>query len=255
MRVAEVLDAGAVAGGRQAGAGLGDIVADAALGDRLAAEVVVGRLPVWVEVQGERVELHQDEAPAGNQYLGDAVGPALEVGEPDQRAVGGEDPFEAFATGGGDGQPAEDVVALEVGGDAAVAGQLTGEVDGAVGDVDPGDAGAKARQAQAVLSGVALQMQQAQAVEMAEQLQFLGIERGTAVAEEGGLVGLVAVVRPGGGVPRQPVGLVQVGSHGSTPSLECATARMAGPGDYMSLMLRTWSLLTRVRLPSSCSSS
>ncbi len=114
------------------------------------------------------MELHQDEAPAGNQYLGDAVGPALEVGEPDQRAVGGEDPFEAFAAGGGDGQPAEDVVALEVGGDAAVAGQLAGEVDGAVGDVDPGDAGAKARQAQAVLSGVALQMQQAQAVEMAE---------------------------------------------------------------------------------------
>ena len=89
---------------------------------------------------------------------------------------------------------------------------------------------------------------------MAEQLQFLGIERGTAVAEEGGLVGLVAVVR-------------RVAAFHDSRLASCRSDRMVRLLPW-SVPPRGWRvrglhvldaahlvLLTRVRLPSSCSSS
>ncbi|MCY1508282.1 hypothetical protein D9M68_425840 [compost metagenome] len=136
-----------------------------------------------------------------------------------------------LAARGGGLEVVVDVRAFEARRNARLGREAGGKVDGFVGDVDAGHAGAAARDAQAVLARVALQVQHREAVHVAEQGAFLGEQRGAARAEEGGLVALVAVVRDRGGVPRLAVGFVQVFLHGVV-----ASGRVGQPARWRSAM-------------------
>ncbi|MNL49763.1 hypothetical protein D3C87_1727210 [compost metagenome] len=147
------------------------------------------------------MKLDEGKSPAGLQHGSDASGPKVEVGKPAYRAIGCKDAIESHAALSGAFEPLEKVGAFEGRGNAAFARKPLGEGDRLVGNIDAGHLRAEADEAQTVLAGVALQMQEIKAGQVAEQLDLFGIERRTAVAEERCLVTLVAVVRDGRGVP------------------------------------------------------
>ena len=140
----------------------------------------------------------------------DAFCPGAQVGKPGERAVGGEGDVPAPARGGGFSEPVVDIGADERGWDARVGGELAREGDRLVADIDAGDVGAELREAQGVLPGVALQVHDAPAAEVAEEAAFFGVELVAAFAEELCLVALVAVMGLRRFVPREAVLIVEV---------------------------------------------
>lgn len=85
--------------------------------------------------------------------------------------------------------------------DISVGRQTTRKLNRGVADVDAGDDGATSSQAERVLARVALEVHERSTGDVAEQGKVLGKEGRAAGAEKGRLVGLVAIMRLGSGVP------------------------------------------------------
>ena len=166
------------------------------------------------------------EAAAGPEEMRDDGGPAFDVGEPHQRAPAHEDEVEAG--GGVDGAHSIVEVGLDEAGapgEAEVARQVAGGADRGGGEVQAGDAGAVAREDEAVVAEMALQVEHVEAGDGAELLALDRIELGGSGAQGGHVIeggadvdgdGLV----PGGAVGGVPVcGIVRVG-HGSVIGME-----------------------------------
>ena len=121
--------------------------------------------------------------------------PGRDVGEPDDRAVGAEDDVPALVGLRGICEPVVDVGADEGARHAGVLRELAGELDRLVADVDAGHfLSAEVLHRERVLSRVALEVQDRQAADVAEDGALLRVELDAAVAEELRLVHLVAVV-------------------------------------------------------------
>src|SRR2546427_287666 len=107
-------------------------------------------------------------------------------------------------------QPDVDVGAVKFSLEAGIGREPAREIDGLVADIDPGYAlGAELLDAEGILAGVALKVEYGLAGKFAEQADLFREELVPALSQEFGLVGLVAVVRPGGLVPGAAVLLVE----------------------------------------------
>jgi hypothetical protein len=96
----------------------------------------------------------------------------------------------------------------KVAGRPCVGGELAREGDRLVADIHAGHGRAARREAEGILPGIALEVQQRQPVQVAEQREFLREKGAAARAQERRLIGLVAVVRDGRCVPRPAILLV-----------------------------------------------
>src|SRR5205823_10356241 len=95
-------------------------------------------------------------------------------------------------------------------------------------DVDARHRRAELRQAERILPRVALQVDQPPPRDIAEQFHLLREEGRTTLAQEPGLVGLVAVVRHRRRIPGDPVVLVQLlAQHQASPRVQAWLAASA----------------------------
>lgn len=150
--------------------GVGALVVPA---ERPAVEVpVLDRARLPAEDVGDGVELRQVEPSAGTQQVADQLGPAGQVGEPDQRAEAG--------VGDVEGATAEraarvvDVGLHELGIQARLRGDPAGGRDGLAREVEPGDPGAPPRPGQGVEAEVALEVDEVEPVDRAELVHLEG---------------------------------------------------------------------------------
>src|ERR687890_2298214 len=199
--------------GRQAAFGLGHVITYTFVqyqwlsARRVSASVV----PMPIEHLRRRVEVHEHEPSTEFQDGGYAFGPGFEVGEPADDPVGGENDVKAPATSSSLFQPVVDVGAFEERGHAGPRGELAGGGYGLVDDVHPGDGSSpEPGEAERVPARVALEVSERLAFEFPEECAFLGEEGDTALAQKGGEIPAVAVVRSHHRVPRTPVLLAKV---------------------------------------------
>src|ERR687893_57786 len=160
-----------------------------------------------VEHLRRRVKVHKHEPSTRVHDGGYAFGPGFEVGKPAHDPVGGENDVEAPR-------------------DAGFHGELIGGGYGLVADVHAGNRGPEPGEAQRVSAGVALQVGERLAYEFAEESAFLGEEGDATLAQEGGEIPTMAVVRPHHRVPGTPVLLAKVPvDHGRILPREWRVAR------------------------------